>query len=193
MSRRMKRLASNAQVLQNGEAFEQHVLLERARQTAPGNKIRPPLLHRNTLNQDFTAGWRLPSRDDVEQRGFASSVRSDDGMALACRHFQIQIADNLQSAEGLAQIPDFERAHRRFSISVLMVPRTPPRKNATTSMKKIPKKRLYSSVIRLSACLTTTKIAAPTNGPKITFAPPMITIRTPSPLICQLIESGLTK
>ncbi len=83
MSRRMKRLASNAQVLQNGDAFEQHVLLERTRQTASGNKVRPPLLHRNTLNKDFTAGRRLPSRDDVEQRGFASSVRSDHCMALA--------------------------------------------------------------------------------------------------------------
>src|SRR3981189_1384804 len=193
MSRRMKRLASNAQVLQNGDAFEQHVLLERTRQTASGDKVWPPLQHWNTLNKDFTAGWRLPSRDDVEQRGFAGSVPSNHCMALAGRHLQIQIADDLQSAEGLAQIPDFERAHRRFPISVLMVPRTPPRKNATTSMKKIPKKRLYSSVIRLNACLTTTKIAAPINGPKITFAPPMLTIRTPSPLICQLIESGLTK
>ena len=69
----------------------------------------------------------------------------------------------------------------------------PPRKKATTSMKKMPKNRLYSSVIRLSACFTTTKTAAPTNGPRITLAPPMITIKTPSPLTCQLIESGLTK
>jgi hypothetical protein len=79
----VKRLASNAEVLQNGEGLEQHVLPERARQTAPGDEVRPPLLHWNTLDQDFTAGWRLPSRDDVEQRGFAGSIRSDDGMALA--------------------------------------------------------------------------------------------------------------
>ena len=41
------------------------------------------VLHRNTLDQNFTTGRRLPSRNDVEQRGFTGSIRSDDGMALA--------------------------------------------------------------------------------------------------------------
>src|SRR5260370_35584639 len=145
------------------------------------------------MDQNFAACRRLPTRDQIEERGLAGAIWPNHGVSLTIRNREIQIGDDFQPTEGLSQIPDFECAHRHFPTSVRRVPRMPPRKKATTNMKKMPKNRLYSSVIKLSACFTTTKTAAPMNGPMITLAPPMITINTPSPLTCQLIESGLTK
>jgi hypothetical protein len=41
-------------------------------------------------------------------------------MALARRHLKIEVTDDLETAESLAQLFDLERAHYRFPINVLM-------------------------------------------------------------------------
>src|SRR5258708_597488 len=189
----MKGLARDAKVLQDGDFIEQRAPLERTRQTSARDKIGPALADRNAVQQNLTARRREPSGDEIEQGGLSGAVGADHRTALAFGHREVQAGNHFQAPIGLSELADFERAHRHLPVKVRNVPATPPRKNATTSIKKIPKNRLYSPVMRLSPCLTRTKTAAPTKGPRIAPAPPMITIRIPSPLDCQLMESGLMK
>src|SRR5258708_28613044 len=189
----MKGLSRDATVLQDGVVLEQRALLERTGQSPARDKIGPALADRNAVQQNLTARRREPSGDEIEQGRLSGAVGADHRTALAFGHREVQAGNHFKATIGLGELADFERAHRHLPVNVRNVPATPPRKNATTSMKKIPKNRLYSPVRRLSPCLTRTKTAAPTKGPRRASAPPMMTMRMPSPLDCHLMESGLMK
>src|SRR5260370_23280757 len=146
----MKGLARDAQVLQDADVLEQHVLLERTGQAAASDKIGTALADRNAVQQNLAARRREPSGDQIEQGRLSGAVRADHCAALAFGHREVQVGNHFQATIGLGELADFERAHRHLSINVRNVPATPPRKNATTSMKKIPKNRLYSPVTTLS-------------------------------------------
>src|SRR5579872_2342717 len=185
---RMKGLARNAQVFQDSEILQQHVALKRSRN--PGTcYFLGPTGDRLSINQHTSAGWREPTSDQVEERRLTRAIRTDHGTTLARRHCQIEVRDNLKSSKRLAQVSGLERTHGLLHKADLRASTTPLRKNATTSMKKMPKNIMYSVVRMLRPCFAKTKTAAPTSGPATVVVPPMITIKTPSPLSCQLMES----
>ena len=57
-----------------------------------------------------------PASDQVEERRFAGSVRSDDGVAVTLSDFQAHVVDGAQAAEALAEVFESEqhlaRVHR---------------------------------------------------------------------------------
>src|SRR5271155_985483 len=155
--------------------------------------ILRPTRDRLSINQHTSAGWREPTGDQIEERRLAGAVRADHSATLTRRHRQIEVRDNLEPAKRFVQVSGLERTHGLLHKADFNASTTPLRKNATTSMKKMPKNIMYSVVRMLSPCFARTKTAAPTSGPTTVVVPPMMTIRTPSPLNCQLMESGLMK
>src|ERR1700757_5137254 len=188
----VQRLASDAKIFQHSEIVQQHVALERPRKPGARDGFGVPC-RCLPVDQPLSVCRSEPAGHEIEKRGLAGAVRADHGVTLAKRHLQAQVRDDLEPTEDLAQVSDLERVHGFTSKRDLTAPTTPPRKKATTSMKKMPKNIMYSVVSTARPCLTSTNTAAPIKGPATALAPPMITISTPSPLSCQLIESGLMK
>src|SRR5271165_4471730 len=189
---RMKGLAGNPQVLDNREVFQQHVALERARNPGMRYFLRPTG-DRLSINQHTPSAWREPTSDQIEERRLAGAVRADHSATLTRRHSQIEVRDNLEPSKRFVQVFGLKRTHGLLHKADLSASTTPLRKNATTNMKNMPKNIMYSVVRMLRPCFAKTKTAAPTSGPATVVVPPIMTIRTPSPLSCQLMESGLMK
>src|SRR5262249_995598 len=153
-------LAGNAKIFQHREIVKQHVALERARKPVAGDGFRMPC-RQLSVDQHLSAVRSKPARHEVEKRRLAGSVRPDHRVSLPKRHFHVQVRDALEPAERLAEISDFECVHCFASKRDLTAPTTPPRKKATTSMKKMPKNIMYSVVNMARPCLTRTNTAAP--------------------------------
>src|SRR5271154_748032 len=189
---RMKCLAGNPQVLGNREVFQQHVALKRSRNPGTCYFLRTTG-DRLSVNKHISTGWTQPTSDQIDKRRLTGAIRADHGAALPRRHRQIEVRDNLEPAKRFVQVSGLKRTHGLLHKADFNASTTPLRKNATTSMKKMPKNIMYSVVRMLSPCFARTKAAAPTSGPTTEVVPPIMTIRTPSPLNCQLMESGLMK
>src|SRR6185295_10482558 len=66
---------------------------------------------RLAVDRDRSRADRKSSRYQVEQRGLAGAVGTDDGMALAARNRETDAADDFGGAEFLAHVAQLDRGH----------------------------------------------------------------------------------
>src|SRR5690606_3347587 len=86
--------------------------LEGTRNPKPNDAVRRHPEDRSTHELDGALVGRDEARQQVVQGGLAGPVRAQDPGDLAGLQREADVADRDQSAEALAQVPDFEnRAH----------------------------------------------------------------------------------
>src|SRR6187402_2671300 len=91
-----------ADVLPHAQARKDVGDLETAREAAPVDLLRPGPGNVPAVQADGPRAWPQSSADEVEQRGLAGTVRTDDRMPLAARNGKIDAADDLRAGEVLA-------------------------------------------------------------------------------------------
>src|SRR5262249_37777357 len=131
--------------------------------------------------QDRPAVRRELSHDEVEQRGLAGAVRTDDQPPLARLDDEIDVGGDAQAAERLAEPVDDERGHgvapAPSAAPALRRPRSerhpirhsralpgtrPSGMKRTMSTKMAPSMKFQRSTYALTTFLTMTSSAAPT-------------------------------
>ena len=96
------------------------------------------------LENDLAGGLREEAADQIEERGLAGAVRTDDGAQLALLDRHRHAVDGDQAAEMLRYIFDAQQAH---DVALRLTrPSTPRGKNSTTSMKISPTNDIQFSV-----------------------------------------------
>ena len=88
---------------------------------------------------------REESADEIEERGLAGAVGSDDRAKLAFVDGQRHVAHGDQAAEAPADVPDLEHAHA--SLSRRMKPSKPRGKNSTIAMNSTPTNDIQLTVM----------------------------------------------
>src|SRR6185369_2788097 len=190
-----RRLSEQRQlhVVQQVVAAEQRHDLVGARQAELGTRGRGGVRDGFAQQRDAARVGGQVARDQVEQRGLAGAVGADQQVPLALLDPQVDRARDLQPAEGLAQIGDFDdgahvvfssgpdfsmgRAVRRRGRRRRASPATmPPGMNITMMMNTKPSSMIHRSMYALATFLSRTTSAAPTTGPLSVPAPPAITI-----------------
>ena len=82
---------------------------------------------------------RIEAGDQIEQRGLAGAVRTDDREHQARRHRQAHVVDRVHAAEGDRQVLGGEDAHGRLAANaVAMVGTMPARRKIITPMTMRP-------------------------------------------------------
>src|SRR5581483_4336653 len=156
--------------LERVEAGEQRVDLESAGKAAPHPVLR---LERGDvlLAEKNPAGiGRQHAGHQVDQRGFAGAVRSDQGIARADRQFELDIARHNQRAEALGQAArrKGDGAHRYPPRARIFdkPPRMPFGRNITTATSSAPiQKYQYCGAMPENWSRATMKMAAPIKPP----------------------------
>ena len=100
--------------------------LERAANAQPCNAVGWQPLDRLAFKRDRTGGRCEVPRDEVEQRGLARPVCTDDAEELAGLHRERQIIDRLDPAKELAEPGNFK--HCRHAPPRVPVDQTHPRR-----------------------------------------------------------------
>src|ERR1019366_3958783 len=140
---------------------------------------------------DAAGAGREEAADEVEESGLAGAVGADHRVQIAGLDLEGYAIDGDQAAEGAHDIVDLEQAHA--CLVGRRMPSTPLVKNTTTSTKKMPISDIQLSVRLESFSCSTTKIAAPNNGPQNELLPPSTAMMTKSPDCCQWNARGSTK
>ena len=122
-------------VLQNGEVRNEPDVLE-----APRHPAAHPQAGRHAgqvlpVDVDPSGRDRVDAADQVEDGGLARAVGSDEGGALAARHVERQIPDDLQPAEGLGH--PVQAQDRRVSHGIV----PPPRRRRTGARRRAAPRR----------------------------------------------------
>src|SRR5438270_12775050 len=94
--------------------LEQFDVLERTRDTALRDMMGRAG-HLAVVEQDAARCRWIDQSDQVEDRGLASTVRSDDGVDLALPHRKADTINRDHAAEAHAEIFDRKEAHRSRS------------------------------------------------------------------------------
>ena len=79
---------------------------------------RRQAVHRLASPAHGATAERQHAGDQVEGGGLAGAVGADQGQQLAGLEFEVDAIDGLDATEGLAQVLDFEQAHRATSVGV---------------------------------------------------------------------------
>src|SRR5258706_5033392 len=64
--------------------------------------------HVTALEQQLAPGGLQQARHQVDEGALAGAIRSDDGMPLAATHGEVELVEDLQSAEGHPEIAGLE-------------------------------------------------------------------------------------
>ena len=123
--------ATGHDVVERGHAAKQRHILEGARDAAAGGVIGPHFRAGLALEGDAALLRRIEAVDDIEHRGLAGAVRSDDGADLALADIERHVADRADTAERERDALDREqhftggnigvgpRPHAAFSMAAL--------------------------------------------------------------------------
>src|SRR6185369_13878593 len=105
-----------ANVLPDRHAGEHVGDLERARQAAPVDLERPQAGDHIAVQLHLARGRLDVAADQIERRGFSGAVRTDDGVTLAFRDAEVEVADDADIAEAFFDGADFDgcSAHARY-------------------------------------------------------------------------------
>src|SRR5262249_18895166 len=90
-------------IVEHGQPAEQGDVLERARDTEPGDLRWPSVRDVAVLEQDGAAIGLVEAADHVEQRRLAGAVRADNRDDFAAAHRDRDILDRAHAAETLGQ------------------------------------------------------------------------------------------
>src|SRR4029077_6614198 len=93
-----------ADVLEHAHAGEDRRDLEAAREAAPGDLVRVQSVDAAAVQLDAAGGEREAAADQVEERGLARPVRSDDGVARAGGHVEAHAHDNSGGAGDILHV-----------------------------------------------------------------------------------------
>ena len=96
-------LQRSAQRFLYGQAFEQLGDLKRAAYAFVNNGIARQSDHVFTVQQNLSAVGLQAAGNQVEERGFASTVGADDGAQRALRKFHGHVGDSADAAEGFVK------------------------------------------------------------------------------------------
>ena len=88
--------------------------LEGAADAAPADDVGPEPVDALAGEMDRAVVGREHAGDDVEQRGLAGAIGTDDREDSALRHAEADIVDREQAAEALAQPGDLEQRRHCF-------------------------------------------------------------------------------
>src|SRR5690606_12790768 len=124
-------------------------------------------------------------RQQVVESGLAGAVRADQRDGLVRLYVQIDAVDRTHPAEALRQPAHREqrrdvarrtrpcgarrpsgRRHRRLARPATIVPKMPRRKKITSTASTTPRNSIHRSVYVVIHVSSSTKIAAPKNGPR---------------------------
>src|SRR5665213_161853 len=161
--------------------------------TPPARHARDVLavqMHRAAVGRQFAG-------DEIEQRGFAGTVRANDQPPFARLDIQVDAARDTQAAEGFVETADGERAHAGVSVLAVALtagvrlrkanrhsralPGTSPSGiKMTMATKMAPSRKFQRSMKPDTTVLMTTTSVAPTTGPSKVPGPPEITISSTS-------------
>ena len=91
--------AAGHDVVERGHAAEQRHVLERARNAAGGGVMRAHFRPGLAAEGDLALLRRIETVDNIEHRGLAGAVRSDDGADFTFADIKRHIADGMHAAE----------------------------------------------------------------------------------------------
>src|SRR6202021_3019584 len=86
------------------EPVEDRVDLEAPRQAHPVDLMRRQPVDADIVQQNLAARYPEASAYQIEQRGLAGAVRTDDGVTLALGDIEVDAADDFEIAERLADV-----------------------------------------------------------------------------------------
>src|SRR6185437_3322919 len=121
--------------------------LEAARQSLAVDLVRRQAVDAFVIEQDLARRQAKPPAHQIEQRGLAGAVRTDNGVALTLLDVEIDAADDLHIAEGLVDPAEAERefghATPRSSFSSPIKPsQTRRNERASSANQDVPTTRL---------------------------------------------------
>ena len=131
-------VAADHDVLEHAHAEENLQVLERARQAAARELFRRKRGHLLPGKANAAGSGQVQAGDEIEQRGLAGAVRTDDREDETGRHRQAHVIDRTHAAEGDRQVLG-NKNHARLKESALAnVGTMPARKKIITSMTMRP-------------------------------------------------------
>ena len=99
----MMRLDADLDVVEDGEVIEEADVLERPRDAQAGHAVGGQVGDVLAVELDRAGRRRHHAREQVEQRGLASPVGTDDAMDGARRQAQVVVGQRDEPAEALRQ------------------------------------------------------------------------------------------
>ena len=88
---------------QHGQMRKQPDVLEGAGDALERALGRARVVHRLALECDLAGVGGQHAGDQIEERGLAGAVRSDQGVDVAGRHLDLEIVERVEAAEALGQ------------------------------------------------------------------------------------------
>src|SRR5215470_12512206 len=174
-ARGVEPLDGEEHALEYGEPRKERRDLERPRQSELCAPVRRHARHVLTLEANASRRRPVDARDDVEQRGLAGAVGSNDRQALPRRDREAHAAQRGETAEVVGEPLDLERGHgpecpsrRRAS------PTSPLGAKSVTRTYMTPRTRTQRSMYALITFSRATMTAAPSAGPIRVPAPPRV-------------------
>ena len=102
-------MAAEHDVVEHGHAGKQRDVLKRAGDAERGDAGRPGAGHVPAFEPDRAGVGLVEAADDVEQRGLAGAVRSDDRRQAAAAHRERDVLDRAHAAKMLGHAADGEQ------------------------------------------------------------------------------------
>ena len=157
--------------------------LKRANEPGPDNSLGVQTRHHCVLEPYRSAVGTQSAGDEVEKRGLAGSVRTNDSGDRALRNIEVDPVDGGEVAEALSEIPNGKHgAHTLFSTTVIGArvaasrrpavrprsrrPRGPSGRNRINKITIMPSTSGQYSVHDPMASLSATKNTAPKSARK---------------------------
>src|SRR5215831_1278869 len=129
-------LQEHKEVLEGAQAREDAHLLKRARDAETSHAMRrgpgevaAPEEHAPAVGAEVT-------RDAVEQRGLAGTVRADQAHQLAGLHLEVDLVHRRHAQEALDETTHLEERHQRLALRSKLS--MPPGERTTTSSSRPP-------------------------------------------------------
>src|SRR5882757_936466 len=166
-----------AKIFEHRQAVEDRGDLEAPRQAHPVDAVRRQLVDPDTVEQDLARRQRKTATDQVEERGLAGAVRTDDGVAFSFCDVKIDAPDDLGRSKCLGQVAQAERdvGHatlRRGLSSAISFSQTRRNDLASTRSHAIPPSRQTAAADHGSTAWTS--ILRPNSISVLPCAAPMV-------------------
>src|SRR5208283_1873574 len=174
-------VAADHHVLKHRHSGKNLQILKSPRQSSPCELVGCKTGHGITGEPYASVLRRIDTRYQIDQRGLARTVRTDDREHLAGRDRDADAVDRPHAAEGNGKPIGLQDHHFRHPLSTAAIDGTIPwRRKIMKTITINPSSACSYSWKTVSTCGNTTSTAAPTNEPKIDPMPPSTTMATNS-------------
>ncbi len=102
--------------------------------------MRPEAYEAAPSEHDVAGVWAVDPGDEIEQRRLTGTVRADHADDLVLVDVQVEVPNDLETAERLVDAPQLEQAALAHTISTLGVPSSPCGRTVMSATRSDPNK-----------------------------------------------------